>query len=752
MSVMQMASGKKKTFGWEENYIESGELGKGGNGSVFCVYEKSTGQEYALKMLNNKKTEKKARFVNEIKIVKQYAEKIDGILPIYEYSEDEFWYMMPVAEPVLKHIAENRLSIDKVVCAVIQLANTLAQLHDQDISHRDIKPSNIYYYNGKYCLADFGLAEFLESGDEFTRSDQGLGAIFTIAPEMKRDPKHADGKKADVFSLAKTTWMLLSGDERGFDGVYQFLDKNHSLRFLPQYRGVHLVELEELLTASTQNDPLLRPTMLEYRQGLEAWLEIFRDEERSQESDWSFLKKYLLGDNAPESACWSNLDRIVNALNLIASVPAYNHMLLPDGGGTDLVSAEMAPEEGCVYIYDNLGSTMIVKPRRLYFTSFENDISWNYFFLELSEIEPIFGESELLSEYLVEDAPGHYVSARYAQYGVYDYDTGELLPEGYKVVVRYYRGNILVVFKRGPYNGIPSTYDGRHSMVDYQAFSEYMETLANAYNKLVERGCDPELIQNLSKFGQNPFEHKHKKEIAAVLPIPSKRTKEYIEENYAGWDFSRLLNYTTQQGSAVFYIEFVFEKKDVFDLISSKKYVLCTDGRIKSIEQKDLFQSAYLISSRDEIYSLLNACNEYMREQCGVDTDALLICGAHFLVGMRKKGTPKHLFTREEIGEAMRQADDRVTNVLVIDEDGYAHVISDIYRANSYPVRHECWNAGNCYVGKYSDLGALDDMYLQSLEGWYDYLTHGRRVRKDYIEGTLTCEELIEKILEAMAT
>lgn len=747
-----MAAGKKKTFGWEDRYNLCDELGEGGNGSVCRICEKSTAQEYALKILINKKTEKKARFVNEIRIVKKYAERIDGILPISEYSEEELWYVMPVAEPVLKYINRMELKIDGIVSAVIQLADTLAQLHDEGIFHRDIKPSNIYYYNGKYCLADFGLAEFPESSDEFTRSDQGLGAIFTIAPEMKRDPKHADGKKADVFSLAKTTWMLLSGDERGFDGVYQFFDKNHSLRFMSQYREVHLVELEELLAAATQNDPLLRPTMREYRQGLEAWLEILKDEEKSQESDWSFLKKYLLGDNAPESAYWSNLEQIVKALNLIASVPAYNHMLLPNGGGTDLISAEMAPEKGCIYIYDNLGSIMIVKPRRLYFTSYENDISWNYFFLELSEIEPIFGESKLLSECLVEDAPGHYVSARYAQYGVYDYDTGQLLPEGYKVVDRYYKGNILVVFKQGPYNGIPSTYDGRHSMVEYQAFSEYMEILANAYNNLVKKGCEPEAILNLPKFGQNPFEHKREKEIATSLSIPSKRTREYIKENYASWDFSGLLNHTNQQGNAVFYIEFVFEKKDIFDLISRKKSVLCTDGRIKSIEQKDLFQSAYLISSRDEIYKLLNACNEYMREQCGVDTEALLICGVHFSVGMHKNGPPKHLFTREEIGEAMRQADDRVTNVLVIDEDGYAHIISDNYRANSYPVRHECWNAGNCYVGKYSDLGTLDDMYLQSLEGWYDYLTHGRRVRKDYIEGNLTCEELIEKILEVMAT
>ena len=106
------------------------------------------------------------------------------------------------------------------------------------------------------------------------------------------------------------------------------------------------------------------------------------------------------------------------------------------------------------------------------------------------------------------------------------------------------------------------------------------------------------------------------------------------------------------------------------------------------------------------------------------------------------------MFTHDEIGEAMRQADDRAHNVLVIDEDGYAHVISDIYRASSYPVRHETWDAGNCYVGKYSTLRTLDDMYVQSLEGWYDYLTHGHSVHKDYIDGVLSRDELIQKIYE----
>ena len=39
-------------------------------------------------------------------------------------------------------------------------------------------------------------------------------------------------------------------------------------------------------------------------------------------------------------------------------------------------------------------------------------------------------------------------------------------------------------------------------------------------------------------------------------------------------------------------------------------------------------------------------------------------------------------------------------------------------------------------------------MYVQSLEGWYDYLTHGQSVHKDYIDGVLSRDELIQKIYE----
>lgn len=342
---------KNKNNSWRISFDEVKELGKGGNAEVYHVKKKSDGNELALKYLYNKNEEKRCRFIDEINIIRQNCEIIDGIIPIKDYSEKEFWYTMPIAKSVFEYIKTSGESLEDIIKGVIQLSETLSKLHFKGISHRDIKPSNIYFYNERYCFGDFGLVEFPDNPNDFTRSDKGLGAIFTIAPEMKRDPKNADGKKADVFSLAKTTWMLIAGDERGFDGVYNFIDKTHSLRFMNKFKNVHLVELEEILTVATNNNPDLRPNIDLFKTKLEEWLVIIDDFEKSQISDWNFLNKFLFGDNPPESTKWRNSEKIVNVLNIISTLPAYNHMLFSNGGGLDFYKAEQANEEDCIYIY-----------------------------------------------------------------------------------------------------------------------------------------------------------------------------------------------------------------------------------------------------------------------------------------------------------------------------------------------------------------------------------------------------------------
>ena len=110
-------------------------------------------------------------------------------------------------------------------------------------------------------------------------------------------------------------------------------------------------------------------------------------------------------------------------------------------------------------------------------------------------------------------------------------------------------------------------------------------------------------------------------------------------------------------------------------------------------------------------------------------------------------GAPTHLFTKEEIAAEMRRADDRVTNRLIIDENGYAKVLQNINRRLSpYPVSHEAWDAGNVYVGKYSKLSTLNDNYIASLQGWLDYLKTGQAQYMDYVRENSDESNLVAEI------
>lgn len=343
-----MSKKKHKSLSWEEKYSAGGELGKGGNGVVTLVERLSDKARFALKILVKDNKEKKHRFITEIATVNKHSDKIKGIIPIIDFSVTEFWYVMPIATECMNYINSNDESIINIIKGTIQLCETLCQLHSLGISHRDIKPSNIYIYEERYAFSDFGLVSIPEVENYFTHSDKGLGAIFTIAPEMKRDPKHADGKKADVYSLAKTMWMFLSNNEKGFDGAYNYLDPSHSLSYMRKYKDTHLVEIHELLKESTDNNPAVRPSISQFKARLEEWLDIFNDEEKSQISDWQFLNKQLFGVPSPESASWKTPEKIVDVLNIIGTTPAFNHMLFSSRGGLDFEYAKLANEQSCI--------------------------------------------------------------------------------------------------------------------------------------------------------------------------------------------------------------------------------------------------------------------------------------------------------------------------------------------------------------------------------------------------------------------
>ena len=191
---------------WDSKYEYIKNLGEGGNADVFMVHRKSDSAKYALKQLKSDRlnAEKKYRFKEEVKIMSE-KHRI-GMLPVLEVSSlsgKNYWYTMPVAKTISKHIKSNCLNLVDIINGFIQLTETLCELHKENISHRDIKPDNIYYYEDRFTLGDFGLVNYPDMEQRFTTDSKWLGAMFTIAPEMRQNPKSADGCKADVIHLQK---------------------------------------------------------------------------------------------------------------------------------------------------------------------------------------------------------------------------------------------------------------------------------------------------------------------------------------------------------------------------------------------------------------------------------------------------------------------------------------------------------------------------------------------------------------------
>ena len=742
-------SGKFKYDSWKQKYSPIGcKSEEGGNGTVSFV--QSNGKVFALKQLkpvfingkNGVHAEKRNRFIQEIDTVRRNAPKVKGILPILDFSKEEYWYVMPKADPIMDYIKRNHLDINAIIKIVISLAETLSELHGQNITHRDIKPSNIYMYNRCPCFSDFGLVGLADQDIRQTKSNRGLGAIFTIAPEMKRNPKDADGRMADVFSLAKTTWMLLTGNELGFDGTYSGEDQVCALSYQKNLRSEHLVELEELLHDATDSFPNNRPTIEEFIKRIKAWLKIKEDTSAAQDSEWNFLSKVLFGKYIPRSAIWTGRKNIANVLDAIVKLPVYNHVFFPDGGGLDMEKVLYANEEGCLYIHTTLSGCYVVKPKALHFEGFP-DFRWNYFLLELEELQAVDPENaQRNEEHLVEDTPGHYVSGKYVQYGVYDYDSGEKLPEGFREVVRCMRGKFLIVEKYGHYNGISATYDGRHNMCSTTDFRKYIERLGGIVQKAEAAGAKPENVY--PALSQNPFQ---KQEMQTIARNRNRISRKTLLPHVLSLSFADCLEDCGQQKKIKYF--FTMQERDGFSLTSrftNSSYTLCKDGVLRREPHETEIYYAY---DRTVGQCVSRACQERIVNKCvqlGCEMDDINI--PSLAVELRRNGTPSHLVTKQEITNLMREADDRVHNVLVLDEDGYAHIIQDLKQTKWYPTSQEIWNAGNVYVGKYSSLSDADRAYACAITGWYSYLRRGHYVYSG--EGIVSRDMTLDECIGAI--
>lgn len=723
-------------------------LGSGGNGDVRRATCVEDGMPVALKCLHKnaqEDNEKRLRFKDEIETMLQAGKKVTGIIPILDYSISACWYVMPIADSIDNHLG----NINEIINGVLQIAETLVEIHEMGLSHRDIKPANMLYYENRWVLCDFGLVDIPDNPNNLTKNTKRIGAVRTIAPEMSRFPKDADGKKADVYSLAKSLWMLLTKNSDSFEGHYVVIDDSISLHNYDHLKKYHLVEIDELLDNATKNDPDERPNMKQFVSKLKDWQNVKDDIWKQQISCWSFLKKYLFVGDGPQRCVWEDHVEISRVMNVISSLPINSHLFFPNNGWVEYKKVETASEPGCLDIYTQF-AVYRIKLGKLIYESFNIQSYWNYFMLEAEPMEVLVGtEYDEYEERVIEDKPNHYVSAVDAIYGVYDYDSGQKLPNGAKLIKRCLKGKYLLVLKQGPYNQISQMDDGRHANCTNDTFREYVESLQKLYilHKMIDDSAWKKMFRDL--VDSCPFKP------TRALPVTELNKVEYevdyVKNNLSSLSFNTILGRyaDTPIGKAKYRFVFHFENSiDIFDnIINNTSMYLCKDGYIRKLlsDSDEIFEIADRRCAMKIFEELENRIKEYFK---GKVSEFEI---PYFSVEIIKISNPEYIFTIDDIRLLMEQADDRVDNTLVIDENGYAKILTDWSNAQFYPVINETWCQRRNYVGRYSKLLDLDSAYHYLLGKLKDYLKTGFGQSKDdhdeYFESTEELLSIIRSII-----
>ncbi len=332
--------------------------------------------------------------------------------------------------------------------------------------------------NGEPVFSDFGLAHFPKK-EKISKLAEKIGAVWTIAPEMKRISSTAQFKKADIYSFAKTLWILITNQKQGFEGQYienssisigNFIDLkiNDPLRSFGQWRYESLILLEDLLKESTDNNPEKRPTALQFLTRLSNWYNTSSVLEKRNNYEWEHCLTRIFPVSIPESSSWTNTKECYAILELISKeYDQLNYAFLPEFGGIDISKIDYAKEKNCLIINDYY----VIKPKKLIFESM-GDLDFSYFYMQLHDMIPINSDNKYkIRETLFLNENG-------------DYSISETLIK--KRIQRYLSGSLVITRKTSILNKVRGNFDGHlgiHCKKTPKQYKNLVENLAGQFKK-----------------------------------------------------------------------------------------------------------------------------------------------------------------------------------------------------------------------------------------------------------------------------
>ena len=191
------------TFAGRYQIIE--ELGKGGMGRVYKVFDNKIKEKIALKLIKPEVASDKdtiERFSNELRLSRRIGHR--NVCRMFDIGEAEgahFITMEYVHGEDLKSMIRmsGSLSIGMVLSVGKQVCDGLAEAHSLGVVHRDLKPQNIMIDKGGNAkIMDFGIARSVK--------DKGItGAGVMIGTPEYMSPEQAEAKevdqRSDIYSL-----------------------------------------------------------------------------------------------------------------------------------------------------------------------------------------------------------------------------------------------------------------------------------------------------------------------------------------------------------------------------------------------------------------------------------------------------------------------------------------------------------------------------------------------------------------------
>jgi serine/threonine protein kinase len=193
-------------------------VGEGGTATVYRAEHPDHGR-CAVKILKQRtRTDPTAvkRFLREA----GYGARVQhsAVVCTYDYGEEDGIDYLALewvdGEPLSQFVNRSGpLAPSLVAHIVMQLADGLSAAHSVGIIHRDLKPENIVYdpTTRTAKLLDFGIARDAQepASERLTRTGFFVGTLQYVAPEALSG--ELVGEQADIFSLAKITYFLLTG-------------------------------------------------------------------------------------------------------------------------------------------------------------------------------------------------------------------------------------------------------------------------------------------------------------------------------------------------------------------------------------------------------------------------------------------------------------------------------------------------------------------------------------------------------------